>query len=126
MWPGAALQCRPLRYYEEIGLLPPPPRTESGYRAYDDRTLERLAFVARAKQLGCTLGEIADLTAAWDGGECAPVQDRLQSLVTGKLADAHGRIAKLITLTAELQQAAAALQRHRPEGPCDDRCGCTS
>lgn len=64
-----------LRYYEEIGLLPPPTRTDAGYRIYDERSVERLAFIARAKQLGCTLGEIADLTIAWDGGECGPVQD---------------------------------------------------
>lgn len=44
-----------LRYYEDIGLLPPAARTEGGYRAYDDGSLARLAFIARAKQLGCTL-----------------------------------------------------------------------
>jgi MerR family copper efflux transcriptional regulator len=115
-----------LRYYEAIGLLPATPRTEGGYRAYDDRTFERLAFITRAKQLGCNLEEIADLTRAWDGGECGPVQDRLQSLVTAKLADARGRIVELMTLTVELQQAAGALRRHRPDGPCDDRCGCTT
>ena len=115
-----------LRYYEEIGLLPSPPRTNGGYRAYDDRTLERLAFITRAKQLGCTLEEISDLAMAWEGGQCGPVQDRLQSLVAAKLADAHARIVELMTLTAELQQAAAALRQHRPEGPCDDRCGCTT
>ena len=35
-----------LRYYEEIGLLPAPARTSSGYRTYDDTTLTRLAFIA--------------------------------------------------------------------------------
>ena len=49
-----------LRYYEEIGILPAPTRTPSGYRTYDERTLERLAFIARTKQLGCTLEEIAE------------------------------------------------------------------
>lgn len=44
-----------LRYYEEIGLVPPSSRTGAGYRLYDDDTLDRLAFIARAKQLGCTL-----------------------------------------------------------------------
>jgi MerR family copper efflux transcriptional regulator len=53
-----------LRYYEDIGLLPATSRTRGGYRAYDERTLERLAFIARAKQLGCSLEEIADLTMA--------------------------------------------------------------
>ena len=54
-----------LRYYEEIGLLPPAERTPAGYRVYDDRAVARLRFVARAKQLGCSLEEIADLADAW-------------------------------------------------------------
>jgi MerR family copper efflux transcriptional regulator len=115
-----------LRYYEEIGLLPPPERSGGGYRMYDDRTLERLAFITRAKQLGCTLEEIADLSIAWDGGQCGPVQDRLRTVVAAKLTDAEARIAELKTLAAELQRAAAALERHRPNGPCDDQCGCTT
>jgi MerR family transcriptional regulator, copper efflux regulator len=115
-----------LRYYEEIGVLPPPARTDGGYREYDEGTLERLAFVARAKQLGCTLEEITDLSVAWEGGRCGPVQDRLRTLVSAKLADAESRLVELVTLTSELQRAAAALERHRPDGPCDDRCGCTT
>jgi len=115
-----------LRYYEGIGLLPQPDRTEAGYRLYDDHALERLAFIARAKQLGCTLEEIADLSTAWDGGRCGPVQDRLRTLVAVKRSDAHDRIVELIGLAAELERAATALEQHRPEGQCDDRCGCTS
>jgi MerR family transcriptional regulator, copper efflux regulator len=44
-----------LRYYVQIGLLPEASRTPAGYRQYDQRTLDRLAFIARAKQLGCSL-----------------------------------------------------------------------
>ena len=115
-----------LRYYEEIGLLPAPARSSGGYRLYDDRTLERLAFIARAKQLGCTLEEISDLSVAWDGGECGPIQDRLRTVVKAKLAEARTRLVELATLTAELHAAAAALEQHRPDGACDDRCGCTT
>jgi len=115
-----------LRYYEDIGLLPHSPRTTAGYRMYDERTIERLAFIARAKQLGCTLDEIADLTLAWDGGECGPVQDRLRTIVASKIATTQDQIAELATLSVDLQQAAASLERHRPDGPCDDTCGCVS
>jgi MerR family transcriptional regulator, copper efflux regulator len=113
-----------LRYYEEIGLLPESTRTAGGYRVFDDRTLERLAFIARAKQLGCSLGEIAELTTAWEGGRCGPVQDRLRTAVSEKLASAQQQIVELMTLTTELQRAAATLELHRPDGPCDDHCGC--
>ena len=115
-----------LRYYEQIGLLPESARTAAGYRLYDDHALERLAFIARAKQLGCSLDEIADLATAWDGGQCGPVQDRLRALVADKLTVTRDHIANLTTLTAELRQAAAALEQHRPQGPCDERCGCVT
>lgn len=115
-----------LRYYEEIGLLPEPERTPAGYRVYDDRTLDRLRFIARAKQLGCTLDEIAELTTAWEGGRCGPIQDRLRSVVADKRAQARAQVAVLTALSADLQRAAAALERHRPAGACDDRCGCES
>ena len=113
-----------LRYYEEIGLLPQPARTPAGYRLYDERTVERLAFIARAKQLGCRLEEIADLTLAWDGGQCGVVQDRLRTVVADKLGSAQAQIVELMTLIAELQRAAVSLELHRPDGPCDEQCGC--
>ncbi len=115
-----------LRYYEEIGLLPEASRTPGGYRVYDEGTLDRLAFIARAKQLGCSLDEIADLTIAWEGGRCGPVQDRLRVVVADKLANTQRQVLELVTLSSELQQAAAALEQHRPDGPCDERCGCVT
>jgi len=115
-----------LRYYEEIGLLPLPARTPGGYRSYDEATVERLAFIARAKQLGCSLEEIGALMTAWDGGRCGPVQDRLRMLVASKLAAARAQIVELMTLSSELQRAAASLELPRPDGPCDDRCGCVT
>jgi MerR family transcriptional regulator, copper efflux regulator len=120
----AGVSAATLRYYEQIGLLPAPSRTTSGYRMYDDSAVDRLAFISRAKQLGCSLEEIADLTLAWDGGECGPIQDRLRGLVASKLEEATAEISSLGTLRKELRLAAEALERHRPVGACDDSCGC--
>jgi len=103
-----------MRYYEEIGLPPEAIRTPAGYRLYDDQTLERLAFISRAKQLGCTLDEIADLTGARDGGRCGPVQDRRRTLVADKLVTAQQQIVDVMTLTSDLQLAAATLEGHPP------------
>ena len=113
-----------LRYYDDLGLVRPATRSHAGYRRYSDADLERLRFVGRAKQLGCTLDEVADLLVAWDGGECGPVQERLQSLVHAKISDTQQRLVDLAGLLADLQRAVADLDRHRPEGPCDDACGC--
>lgn len=112
-----------LRYYESIGLLTPE-RTDNGYRTYDDANLDRLAFIARAKQLGCTLDETTELVEAWEGGWCAPVQQRLRGLAASKLADARERIAELGAIVAQLQHAARSLEGQAPEGPCDETCGC--
>jgi DNA-binding transcriptional MerR regulator len=113
-----------LRYYEGIGLVPPAGRSEAGYRLYDDRTLSRLAFIARAKRLGCTLEEITELVAVWDGDRCGPVQRRLHELVTAKLHAADRQIRELSAFTAQLRVAAAHLVGEALDGPCDDGCAC--
>jgi DNA-binding transcriptional MerR regulator len=113
-----------LRYYEGIGLVPPSTRTDAGYRLYDDDTLGRLAFIARAKQLGCTLEEINDLVSIWDGERCGPVQRRFHELVTTKLADAERKIAELRALEAQLREAARRLAGPATDGPCSAACAC--
>lgn len=115
-----------LRYYEELGLLQPAGRTDAGYRLYDESSLERLRFIARAKQLGCSLEEVAELAGVWEGGRCATVQDRLRGTIAAKAAAAEADIAELTTLVAELQRAAARLSATPVDGPCDDTCGCTT
>lgn len=52
-----------VRYYERMGLLPTPSRQLSGYRTYTPETVKRLQFIRRAKGLGFTLAEIAELLA---------------------------------------------------------------
>lgn len=113
-----------LRYYEEIGLLPPAERTPAGYRVYDDRAVDRLRFVARAKQLGCTLEEITDLAEAWDRDDCAPVKHQLRGLVDEKLTEVEARLAELLALQADLRRAATTLRTAPLDGPCNESCGC--
>jgi DNA-binding transcriptional MerR regulator len=114
-----------LRYYEIIGLVAPSARTAAGYRLYDGRALARLAFVGRAKHLGCTLDEITDLVGLWDGsGSCDPVQRRLHELVTDKLAATRRQLAELTELSVQLEEAAAHLAVPAADGPCDGNCAC--
>lgn len=115
-----------LRYYEGIGLVSPSARTGAGYRLYDDADLARLGFIARAKQLGCSLEEITDLVGIWDGERCGPVQKRFHDLVTAKLADVERRIAELTALTDQLRHAAAQLAGPATDGPCDEGCACNA
>jgi len=115
-----------LRYYEDLGLVAPVERTGAGYRVYDDTSLGRLAFIARAKQLGCTLDEISSLVRAWDGQRCEPVQTQLRALVEAKRDEARARIDDLVALVGQLHEAAVTLADHTPDGPCDDSCGCVA
>ena len=113
-----------LRYYEGIGLVPPSTRTDAGYRLYDESALTRLGFIARAKQLGCSLDEITDLVGIWDGEHCGPVQKRFHDLVTTKLADAQRQIGELTALSDQLRHAAAQLAGPAVDGPCNEGCAC--
>ena len=81
-----------LRYYEERGLIPDPPRSASGYRLYDESYVRRLRFIGRAKQLGFTLEEIKSLLELRAGPDatCQDVKARAEekvSEVQEKMAD---------------------------------------
>lgn len=113
-----------LRYYEGIGLVTPTERTPAGYRVYDERTLSQLAFISRAKQLGCSLEEITDLVQIWDDDRCGPVQRRFHDLVTAKLAEARRQVVELNTFSTQLQAAMAQLSGPATDGACGDDCAC--
>ena len=50
-----------IRFYEKIGVLPKPARTEGGHRIYGPTHVERLSFIRRARELGFTLDEVRAL-----------------------------------------------------------------
>lgn len=113
----AGTNAKTVRYYEEIGLLAPPARTEAGYRLYGEADLERLRFVLGAKSLGLSLAEIREVVGAWKAGErpCAHVRDRLDA----KLAELDRRIAELTTFRDSLR---AYRDQVEAEGPGDAPC----
>lgn len=65
-----------IRYYEQIGLLPPPPRSAGGHRLYGSELLKRLNFIRRSRGLGFTIEEVRGLLQLVDGGKytCAQVE----------------------------------------------------
>ena len=115
-----------LRYYEGIGLVEPATRTDAGYRIYDEHTLSRLAFIARAKQLGCSLEEITDLVTVWHGERCGPVQRRFHELVTDKIRSARSQVVELTAFITQLRAAAEQLSGVPVDGPCGDDCACVT
>lgn len=63
------LNTQTIRYYERVGLLPEPERTEAGYRIYKEEDERRLNFVKNALNVGLSLGEIKEVLAFHERGE---------------------------------------------------------
>jgi DNA-binding transcriptional MerR regulator len=113
-----------LRYYEDIGLIGPALRSANGYRTYDERDLERLAVITRAKKLDISLEDVRDLVAAWESDECGTVQHSLSGIVAARLEETRGRIADLTGLADQLEQARERLSGKPQDGACTDDCAC--
>ena len=113
-----------LRYYERVGLLTPVGRSAGGYRVYDDRSVERLAFIGRAKRLGLRLDEINDLVSLWDDGPCGPVHTRLRALVDDKVGCLDAQIDELTKFRAQLEHVQRSLASAEPADRCGPGCGC--
>ena len=62
------LTATTIRYYESIGLIPPPQRAENNYREYTAADVERVRFIAGARSLDFSLNDIAEFLAARDDG----------------------------------------------------------
>jgi MerR family mercuric resistance operon transcriptional regulator len=94
-----------IRYYERIGILPPPPRTEGGHRLYGQDLIKRLTFVRRSRELGFTLEEIRQLLRLVDGSNytCAQVE----TLAHAHAHDIREKIADLRKLKSVLEAMAS-------------------
>lgn len=91
-----------VRYYEQIGLLPSPPRTEGQQRRYDADHVARLNFIRHARELGFEVVAIRELLAmnAKPEQSCAEVDE----MARRHIEEIDHRIAHLTTLRAELQR----------------------
>lgn len=113
---ASKVSAKMIRYYEQIGLIPPADRTESGYRAYTQTDVHRLYFIRRARDLGFSVTEIIDLLGLWN-------DKSRQSADVKRLAQKH--IAELELRMEEMQQMAKTLKTlirscagdHRPDCP---------
>jgi DNA-binding transcriptional MerR regulator len=91
-----------VRYYEHIGLMPEPVRTEGNQRRYGSRHLKRLAFIWHSRQLGFPLPAIRELLSLVDdpGRSCAGADQ----IARRQLEHVESRIARLEALKAELER----------------------
>jgi Cu(I)-responsive transcriptional regulator len=97
-----------IRWYEKVGILPPPGRTAGNYRAYGPEHLNRLSFVRRGRDLGFSLDEVRALLALADqrDRDCGEVD----AIARQHLADVERKIADLRKLAAELRDVIGRCQ----------------
>jgi DNA-binding transcriptional MerR regulator len=89
-----------VRYYDRLGLLPKPPRSDAGYRLFDEGTARRLRFIKGAQRVGLRLREISELLRAMDEGEC-PCPET-EALLRQRMAEIDAEMAGLAEVRAEL------------------------
>lgn len=96
-----------LRFYERRGILPPPARTPSGYRAYDREAIDQVRFVRKAQAVGLRLADVRDVLRAAAAGRspCAHVRRRLEV----RLREVERQLAELRSLRSALQDALGRL-----------------
>lgn len=111
-----------IRFYEQAGLLPAPPRTAAGYRDYAPETTSRLAFVRDAQGAGLTLAEIRSVLDIRDNGQ-APC-GHVTRLIDQRLADIDQRLTELRQTRTALRELARRAATTDPD-TCSESDICT-
>jgi MerR family mercuric resistance operon transcriptional regulator len=118
----AGVNLETIRYYERIGLLPPPGRTEGGHRAYEASHVRRLSFIHRARELGFAIAEIRNLLALAEPQRrsCAEVRE----IAGVHLLEVRTKLADLARLEAILSDTIAQCSGEKvPACPVLDMLG---
>jgi MerR family transcriptional regulator, mercuric resistance operon regulatory protein len=95
-----------IRYYERIGLLPAPMRSERGHRIYRSDNLKRIGFITRSRSLGFALREIANFLKLIDEGDytCAEIK----AITLDQIASVRRKITDLERMMLGLERLAEA------------------
>lgn len=103
---ATGLTTKTIRFYESLGLMQGPQRSESGYRLYRQEHTERLEFIKKAKRLGLSLQEIREIFA---------FHDQRQPLCIHVLALLDQKLSQLDAIVKELQEFRRELARLKEE-----------
>jgi MerR family transcriptional regulator, copper efflux regulator len=111
------LPVRTIRFYESEGLVPPPQRTESGYRLYGEPDIARLRLLKRARMLGLDLPSIRSLLDKALGESCGEFGEELFAALARQREEIDRRVAELTAMREEIGRLEAHVL-HCCEG-CD-------
>jgi len=98
---ATGLPAKTIRYYESIGLVEPPRRTNGNYRLYGERDVATLRFIERARRLGFSLKEVEELLTLWRDRQRASADVRRLAEVQIRRIDA--RLSELEDMRRSLQ-----------------------
>lgn len=105
-----------IRYYERIGLLAAPARTEGNYRAYGEAELNRLSFIRRARDLGFSIAEIGELLKLWQNRRRSSAE--VKRIALAHVADLERRLAEMQAMKRTLEELASCCHGdERPDCP---------
>jgi DNA-binding transcriptional MerR regulator len=107
-----------IRYYEEIGLLPPAARTAAGQRSYGEAAVRRLVFIRRCRDFGFSLEHVRELVGLIDHPERPCTQAR--DVAAGHLAALRVKLAELRSLEASLAAFVCSCETECAGGPAAD------
>ncbi|HVH88902.1 MAG TPA: heavy metal-responsive transcriptional regulator [Terriglobales bacterium] len=108
---SAGVTVQTIRFYERKGLLPSPPRKESGYRVYGEDDTRRMQFIRQAKGLGFSLDEINSILRMRGRGAC-PCNEVI-GIAERHLADTEQQIRRLLRFRDELSRTLALWRRSK-------------
>jgi Cu(I)-responsive transcriptional regulator len=112
----SGVSAKMIRYYESIGLVPKAGRSGSGYRNYDDRDVQTLRFIRRARDLGFPVEKIAELLALWRDQSRHSAD--VKHLATEQIAGLERKVAQMQGMIDTLRHlASACCGDHRPDCP---------
>ena len=109
------VNAKAIRYYESIGLLPPPLRGANHYRRYSMADINRLILLRRIRCLGVPLAEAQSLLIGVSDARCFDVQQELLQLVNVRLGELDREIAELHLLRDEMEQYQQKLASCHPD-----------
>jgi MerR family gold-responsive transcriptional activator of gol and ges genes len=113
---ASGISAKMIRYYESTGLIPSAARTASNYRTYSGSDVHTLRFIRRARDLGFSVEEIAELLALWHDRSRRSAD--VKSFALDKVAEMRRRIAEMEAMAATLQALAdGCAGDHRPDCP---------
>lgn len=112
----SGVSAKMIRHYESLGLLASVARQSNGYRQYNERDIHTLRFIKRARDLGFSMAEIAELVSLW-------LNRRRTSASVKRIAQTHAdELTKRIEAMQAMQKTLANLIHcchgdHRPDCP---------